>query len=300
MTYNIVSIHFIRSIILYILIFQIFGCAPVVYQPPVYYKSPNYDKIQYNRVGIIVNRMGNIQDNFGMIMPADLTTDYSIRESIPYDWESESEPRDVYIGNIKRINESLPNYPEYEPESRYKYIKYYKDITPQIYNIIDQVLTEKGYSVIDITAAEKEWTKPISEMVISNIIEQLKGTADILFVMHYMDKGASLWDDIATRRETSGFTGLKYTISMFDIVNMERVVFLELEEIAPGFDIASDPEILSDQTLSSKVQRVGDNYQLSLTEDEIIAFVMRYMRQGLTYLDGNDTRTIKGLNEIIP
>ena len=294
-----------RSIVLCILILFLFGCAFEEIKPPVYFTSPNYDKTQYQRVGIIVNRMGNIQDNTGYITPADLDTDYSIRTSIPYEYDSKNGPRDVYIGSIERIKESLPNYPEYEPESRFKYIRYYKDITQQIYENISRTLTQKGYSVIDFSKAEKEWEKPVSEMKIRTILEKLKGDVDALLVMHYMDRGSYLWDSIALRTEFSGFTQLKYTISMFDVASMERVIFLEYEEVSPFQAITGDPEIQSDQKLKTKALRAGNTYHLDLNEDEIINLVMKYMRQGLVYNHYYDARdyntvTIRGLYELIP
>ena len=305
MAYNRTRFHLHRSVIVCILILCISGCALEVYEPHVYLVSPAYDKTKYQRIGVIVNRMGNIQDDFGYIMPADLDTDYSVRTPIPYEYGSEAKPRDVYIGDIRRIRESLPNYPEYEAESRFEYIKYYKDITPQIYENVRQTLIQKGYSVIDIKKAEKEWAKPISEIKIRQIVEQLKGVVDVLFVMHYMDRGPYVWDNVARRSDFTGFTQLKYTISMFDIVNKERVLFLEYEEISPIQAITGDPEIQRDQKLKTKAVRSGTSYHLKFREDEIINLVMKYMRQGLVYnhyseLRNYETVRIKGLNELIP
>lgn len=294
-----------RFFIVSILVICFSGCSLEVYEPPANFISQSYDKTRYQRIGIIVNRMGNVQDDYGSIMPADLDTDYSVRVPIPYKYGSETKSRDVYIGNMKRIKESLPNYPEYEAVSRFEYIKYYRDITPQIHENVRQTLIKKGYSVIDIKKAQKEWEKPISEMKIKNILEQLKSVVDILFVIHYMDRGPLKWDSVARRSNSTGFTQLKYTISMFDVVNKERVVFLEYEEISPIQAISGDPEIQNDQVLKKKAIRHGASYSLNFSEEEIINFVMKYMRQGLVYKHYTDsidytTVRIKGLNELIP
>ena len=306
-----------RSLLLGLMMVLLSGCATEPYEPMVYV-APDYNKARYTRVGVLINRMGNIEDNRGFIMPATLETDYSERVPIPMEYGSSATPRDVYIGDQKRIRESIPDYPDYRPESRFKYVRYYKDVTREIFENVATTLSMKGYSVTEIREAEKSWPRRFSESTIEEILERLKGSADVLFIMHYMDKGPYLWDSINLKTSADGFSVLKYSMSMFDVRSKERILFVEYEEIPVYQAIAGDPEIKEDPQLMKKAEKVKWNnftgrglykenasINLMFTEEEIIHLVMKYMRRGLVfdyYYDSTSyqTVTIKGLEELIP
>jgi hypothetical protein len=274
-------------------------------QEPISYVDTQYNKNMYKRVAILVNRMGNIKYQFPI--PITLETDYANRVPRPSDSAKGFPGLNVCIEDQNRINESIPSYPHYKPYSYiFKYIKYYKNITSQItYNVI-KTLSDKGYHTIEVKELAKDWPQPILEMTVQDIIINLKGKADILFVLHYTDKGSFKVDTISTRRECVGFTELCYTVSIFDIQNAKRVLFEELNVINPLEAIIGDPALQSDSELKQKIQirsyRENSSVEMFLSDDEFIDLTMKYMRKGLVYEHyiSSQTVTIKGLEEIIP
>jgi hypothetical protein len=280
--------------------------------------SDNFDKARFRRVGVLVNRMGNVE-SWRENTPITLQTDYSNRISKP--WHSEKEPnQDVLIETDVRLREAIPNYPDYKPLSRFVYERYYGNITPYIMQNVSEIIEEKGYQVIDVRKIASTWPKPWSEMSVAGIINGLANTCDALFILHYRDFGPNKWNDIRSQSSWTGFTDLSYTISMFDTKTRERIIFVDNMRIAPYHAILSDPEILADPNLSKKVKRISNpgyftggltrsswSINLDFSEEEIIRFVMKYIRRGIVYHHYYDagatdylTITIKGLEQIIP
>lgn len=303
----------IRLLLFFLLSSLLAGCSV---QKPVISVAEHYSKAKYKKVGVLVNRMGNIE--FGFPVPITLEMDYANRVPCISGYGSEIPDVNVYIEDEDRLRESIPDYPEYKPISRFEYMQYYKNITPQIYDNVTNILSGKGYSLIDVKAMAIGWPQPVSEMTVQAIVERLRGTVDILFVLHYMDRGPFKWDDIRSQKEASGFVGLVYTVSMFDTQTLERVLLVESESIAPYEAIIGDPSLRADPEISKKIQQTKANnftgrglyrtwgsVTLAMSEDEIIDLVMNYMRYGLVYDHFYDISawvktTINGLEEIIP
>lgn len=293
----------------------IVNCAPL---EGVVVVSDNFDKSRFRRVGILVNRMGNVE-SWIKNTPITLQTDYSNRISKP--WHSEKEPnQDVLIETDVRLREAIPNYPDYKPVARFVYERYYGNITPYIMQNVSEIIEEKGYQVIDVRKVASTWPQTWSEISVAGIINGLANTCDALFILHYKDFGPNKYNDIRFQSSSTGFTGLSYTISMFDTKTMERLIFVDHFRIAPYYAISSDPEIIEDPNLSKKIKkssnpgyftggltRSSSSHSLDFNEEEIIRFVMKYMRRGTVYnhylgTSTTDyfTTTIKGLEQIIP
>ena len=293
---------FITVSIFYLAITMLTSCA---LPEPVSYVDAQYAKNIYKRAAILVNRMGNI--TYQCPVPVSLKTDYANRALRPTDYMEGIPGLDVCIEDQSRIKESIPDYPYYRPYSHiFKYVQYYGNITPQLTDNVSKTLSSKGYHVMDVKKLAKDWPRPILEMTIQDIINNLQGMADILFVLHYTDKGAFKYDDIARQRECTGFTELCYTISIFDIQSKKRVLFEELNFFDPLSAISGDPALQSDPAFKNRIQgREGSTTNFFLSKNEILDLTMKYMRYGLVYrhnIDGtsSETVTIKGLEEIIP
>lgn len=291
--------------------FPIVGCATLESGIVV---SDNFDKDRYRRVGVLVNRMGNVE-SWTESTPITLQTDYSNRISKP--WHSSKEPnQDVLIETDVRLREVIPNYPDYKPLARFVYQRYYGNITTYIMKNVSEILEEKGYQAIDVRKIASTW----SEMSVAGIINGLANTCDALFILHYKDFGPNKYNDIRLQSSWTGFTGLSYTVSMFDIKTRERIIFFDNFRISPYHAILSDPEIITNPDLSKKVKRNSNpghftggltrsnwSIDLDFSEKEIIRFVMKYMRRGIVYHHyygpgASDywTITIDGLEQIIP
>ena len=280
--------------------------------------SDNFHKDRFRRVGVLVNRMGNVE-SWGENTPITLQTDYSNRISKP--WHSEKEPnQDVLIETDVRLREAIPNYPDYKPVGRFVYERYYGNITPYIIQNVSGIIKGKGYQVIDVRKIASTWPELWSEMSVEGIINGLANECDALFILHYKDFGPNKYNDIRFQSSSTGFTALSYTISMFDTKTMERIIFVDNIRIAPYHAISGDPEILEDPNLSKKIKKSSNpgyftggltksssSLSLDFSEEEIIRFVMKYMRRGTIYrhyynTSATDyfTTTIKGLEQIIP
>jgi hypothetical protein len=286
---------FIRCAIYVGIILNLFlfsGCA-VLQSSQV---SPNFDKNKFKRVGLLVCRVGSF--NSGVIAPIVLETDYSNR--IPKRELSAGmlylkEHKDVYIETDSRIKESFPDYPRIR--NAFMGETFFKNITPDIYRVVESCLSTKGYLVTDVAGTSRAWNKPLSEMTVLEIISRLRGYVDALFVLHYMD--------IAVDGE---FSEIMYNFSIFDLSTNERVLYFNSRWPYPSIieAIHKDPSVppgtitkekVSDS--SSEVLQYGGkarittttySYKHNMSSDEITRYALKYMRYGFPAGSGSESR----------
>ncbi len=285
-------------------LFSFFSCSAF----KNYGISKNYVKSNFNRIGLFVVRVGNLED----VTPAHITleTDYSIRKpKFVFDdfLLSTKEKVDVYIDEEKRLKESFPNFPYYEYNADSK-VQFFRNITPEIYGTVQEVLHNKGYQVVNIRALSKNWQTPISEMTINEIIDASKGQFDAILIMHYKDTGP-VERSYLQINNSEGFSGFAYTLSIFSIETKEKLLFLSENSFRPLlWTIINDPDVRSDPVAKQKLWVEERTYpsgtsimhysyvSSSFTEDELIQYVLKYMKKGC------DIKHMKwkGLNAIIP
>ncbi len=273
--------------------------------------SKNYSKEKYKRIALLVVRVGNLTHN-GCPVPIILDTDYSIRTpQVGSTFLQYPAKVDVYIEDEDRLRESLPAYPNYTLHGLTVKVKYFKNITPQIYKTVSGLLAEKGYHVVDVKEVAASWPKKISEMKISEIVEALKKDVDAVLVMHYADIGyyyvwsrdrAPLIDYYAwkcAKLELTGFVKLEYVVSMFDAYTKEKVVHYKSNNPLMATAMAEDPEIKNNPELAKKIKTEAscDRVNHSFTDDEVINFAMRYLSKGIHV---KDRVSWKGLEEVMP
>ena len=287
------------------LVFSLMGCATT------HKTSSHIDKTRYKRVGVLVTRMGN--EVYSGVSPIILQTNYTNRRSVTQPYLALSEKFvDVYIEEEGRLKESIPNYPKYKSSAGenigplYKASQYYfKNITPQLFAHVSQLLTEKGYEVVNLRQVSKDWNKPISEMTVDEIIEKSRGVVDAIFIFHYMDVGDSFQSLNAVSTsyvQTKGFGFLSYTVAMFDVATKERILsFRPAWPYRISAVLVNDPEILADPALKQKVSNVGGLEKTTFSDEEIVERVAKYICYGVKWKssDGNQQEW-KGLNVIVP
>lgn len=279
----------LRLIIILLIIFWFAACSTLT-NP--YVISESFIKSNYKRVGLLVTRMGYPKL---ALSPITLNTDYSIRipktdiNIYPY---PPKEQIDVYIEDESRLRESLPNYPYFE-KTRLEKAKYYRNITPQLFQNVQYVMEKKGYQVLDVVEFSKKWPKPISEMTIDEILSSLSGIVDALFVVHYIDQGDREYDDLAHKAKFSGFTHLHYTVSMFSASTKERILYFHEDCGQIHQAIANDPDIKNDPENRDRIKynkgtsfpgtKYYNSLELDFSDEEIIKYVMKLMRTGTTF-----------------
>jgi hypothetical protein len=293
------------------------GCAGF----KTYEIAKDFNKPRHKRVGLLVARMGNrVYSGVSVITPQ---TNYANRIPRSQSTASFSEDFvDVYIEDDNRLRESLPDYPDYSTDGlsnigslRKQYTRYFKNISPQVYESVSRLLTEKDYEVINVKEQSRSWSKPVSEMTIADICAQLQGTVDALLVLHYMDVGDSYLYTVTNESKDTGFSALSYTISMFDVASRERLLFFRpLFPYRIGVAMAHDPEIISNPALKDKIlllettERHGlasttnTTFSYSLSDEEIIHLTMKYVCHGITYRVNGvpGTQEWKGLDTVVP
>ncbi|HWR72073.1 MAG TPA: hypothetical protein VN604_02780 [Nitrospirota bacterium] len=291
-----------------LLVFILLSCAP---KKPPYEISNNYSKQNYKRVALLVVRVGNLS-RVGCPVPVTLDTDYSVRTpQVGSTFLQYPAKVDVYIEDEDRLRQSLPAYPDYPMHGFTEKVKYYKNITPQIYKAVSGLLTRKGYQVVNVQEAAASWPKKVSEMKVVEIVDALKKDADAVLVLHYADLGYYYGSAGGVSNEIKGFVELNYVAAMFDANTKERLVYYKFD--GPYLDtiprvVSQDPFIKGDPELAKKVKiegKRGYSYRyaasLSFTEDEIIDFVMRYLCKGVAIGETEESSwKWVGLDEIIP
>lgn len=274
------------SIILNLFLFT--GCATLQSSQI----SPNFDKNRLKRIGLLVCRVGSFHS--GVIAPIVLETDYSNR--IPKRELSAGmlylkEHKDVYIETDSRIKESFPDY----PKIRNAYLRetFFKNITPDVYRVVEACLSSKGYLVTDVMGASSAWNKPLSEMTVAEILSRLKGSVDALFVFHYMDMAVD-----------GMFAEIMYNISIFDLSKNERVLYFNSRWPYPFIieAIHKDPSVPAGTITKEKVSDSSSDkgkagspreryvYKHNMSSDEIVGYALKYMRYGFPPGAGSEFR----------
>jgi hypothetical protein len=258
--------------------------------------SPNFDKNRLKRIGLLVCRVGSFHS--GVIAPIVPETDYSNR--IPKRELSAGmlylkEHKDVYIETDSRIKESFPDY----PKIRNAYLRetFFKNITPDVYRVVEACLSSKGYLVTDVMGASSAWDKPLSEMTVAEILSRLKGSVDALFVFHYMDMAVA-----------GMFAEIMYNFSIFDLSNNERVLYFNsrwpypfiIEAIhkdpsVPAGTITKEEVSDSSSEVSQSGGRTGSRgkrflYWHNLSSEQIAGYALKYMRYGFPPGSGSEFR----------
>jgi len=278
------------GIILNLFLFS--GCA-VLQSSQV---SPNFDKNKLKKVGLLVCRVGSFHS--GVIAPIVLEADYSNR--IPKRELSAGmlylkEHKDVYIETDSRIKESFPDYPKIR--NAYMGETFFKNITPDIYRVVESCLSTKGYLVTDVAGASRAWNQPLSEMTVSEILSRLKGSVDALLVFHYMDMAVDRM-----------FAEIMYNFSVFDLSTNERVLYFNSRWPYPSIieAIHKDPSVPAGTITKEKVSdsssevsqytgRAGSRgerylYRHNLSSDQIAGYALKYMRYGFPAGSGSESR----------
>jgi hypothetical protein len=280
--------------------------------------SKNFVKDKYPRIAILVCRMGGA--GYSLPSPITLKTNYANRIAKPQSAASfKADKVDVYIDDEQRLKESIPDYPRLAVTKVPKYeAQYFRNITPQIYQTVNTVITGKGYQATDLRQASTGWETPFSEMTVNDICTRLKGMADALLVLHYTDCGDSSIDTVKMVRVQKGFSSMFYRVAMFDVQSGERLLDYE---VTFGMNVQSlmlkDPQMKEKdriETISDAKPGVTFERGFSIkergllllsettanvfhfTDDEIVQYAMDYLRNG--YKD--DIWDITGLEKLIP
>jgi len=233
--------------------------------------------------------------------------------------DSKLKGTDIYIDDEKRLKEVIPEYPliaKSEQSPKFEY-RYYKNISPQIYQAISALLSNKGYQANDLKKIGADWEKPYSEMTVAGICIALKGTVDALLVFHYTDCGYSYVAEAGWERIDQGFSKFAHKIAMFDIqtgaqlleygaplINLNSALYREYDRKNPALkgrlEIFSNPqnEIQYDQGYWLKEKKgffsVSHIYMHRYSEEEMIDILTRYISKG------NSTFNVIGLERLIP
>lgn len=258
------------------------GCASV----RNYGINKDFDKTKYKRIGLLVFRVGNYSS--GVIAPILPETDYS--NKVPKRELSAGslymkEHKDVMMEDDAHLREAFPDYPRIR--NPFGIETFYKNITPQVYKVLEACLIDKGYKVTDVTDISRSWRKPVSEMTIKEIVSQVRDHVDALFVCHYMD--------IATQGTLSA---LMYNFSMFDVSSNESVLYFNSYLSPSMLDLISEdpsvpPEKITKRKVSErsreeaestlwKIRVRSETYliQAAMSEEEIVQYALKYMRFG--------------------
>jgi len=281
------------------------SCAP---KKP-YEISTSFNKQKCQRIALLVVRVGNLS-RVGRPVPVTLDTDYSVRTpQVGSTFLQYPAKVDVYIEDEARLRQSLPAYPEYTLHGLTEKIRYYKNITPQMYKAVSGLLTEKGYHVVNVKEIAASWPNKISEMKVGEIVDALKKDADAVLIMHYADVGYYYGSAGGFSNESKGFVELEYDVAMFDANTKERVVHYKSSNPRITKVIEEDPEIKNNPELAKKIKTEGEagvsysrhSVSLSFTDDEMIGIVMRYLSKGNNVKIGDSERwRWTGLDEVIP
>lgn len=348
--------------------------GPITISQGEYKIVDNFDKLKYKKVGLLVNRMANkmpcppaqitLETDYSICIPKVISTPtyYGLKYS---------EIIDVFIEDQNRLTSSCQFYPYYGDsrfikllmkeetnrkemgfsvktkdlidELRKKFkkdlrdcqcYKFYGNISKQIYDSIEQLLTDKGYSVVDVRKLSTHWNKPISELTVNKIISYLSDSVDALVIFHYKDIGyqyeadydkkSIVSPDWESTKEITGFSDLPYTLSLFDVSSNKRILWYELPSLKFYDIIEQSGEIvktMGDYTenyykynftsfyIGSLLQRYEEKREREirhkLSNDELIQYALKIMRYGYVghgIYDFNKNNTYKwiGLEEVIP
>jgi hypothetical protein len=248
--------------------------------------SPNYPKTKYAKVGVLVTRMGHFHSSKLTRISAD--TDYAVRKPTYQADAIAPQYQDVYIESDERIRQSLPDYPKYVSEGGpIEDERYFGNITPQILEVCTALFRGRGQGVVDVREAAKPWDHPLPESKIGKILQNLRGTVDALFVLHYMDVGYLSASDIEQKGEyRGGLVRLDDSIAMFDVATGERVLYRDARPLLVASRLAHDEKIVNDPKFKGRIagkdtDTSDGRYQSRLSSNEMIDIAMQYLRDDL-------------------
>lgn len=263
------------------------GCAALPKQPAVI-DAKDFNKNIYNKIGLLVVRVGGVSYFGNSPIPVLFTRDYSKRiPEATYALGIPSAKDDVYIEG-ERLHEAIPTYPKFKLSPG---IEFYKNITPRIYQTVSDALRDKGYVVSDVNKIALERGKLISEMKVDDIAALSMDSVDALLVFHYMDIGNM------QQPLSKGFTKLIYTFTLFDTRTKAGLLFFK-SSVNIFTTVQSDNDIKNDPELMKKIHynEANNVVRLDFSEEELIGYFMKYLRVGsFEYGERWD-----GLNNIIP
>ncbi len=319
-----------RVLIFLIAVFGVSSCAT----KPTSYTSEAFDKAEYKRVGLLVTRMGH--DNFYELPLITIDTDYSNRRpSADCDYWRGCDYRHVYIEDDTRIQDSFPKYPLmfYQQSSGIENplqmpalgIERYFDenISSDLYDTLHDVLTEKGYSVINVRKLAEQQENLLSEMTVGEILSSLKDTAHALVVCHYFDRGSYIVADkhkgdpiglegiqsllqmgpMADAGMAAGFSGLFLSLAIFDVSSKERVFTHKISFNIPPM-LLNDPDIKNDPVANVRITgniEYGRQHKYiihNFSKREVRDYVMKYLRKG--HPGGYPIEPKTGIETVLP
>jgi len=300
------------------MILMLTGC----HLPKPYEISPNFTREKYRSIGLLIVRMGNYYPGTPALIT--LKTDYSVRTPKTQSTLGLSEDKvDVCIEDESLIQKSLPDYPNFKTRSTPKTVaKYFKNITPRLYQNTLKVLSRKGYRLFDIRQLSNAWSKNLYEMTVNEMIDELKGKVDAILIIHYTDIGDYYMNAVNIILDSKGFSWLDYTMSMFDVSTKERIMNYTPSTVLIAKAMLNDVEIPPDAGILQKIKINEKNiplgfynrYDLSkmvsidklkirydFSDDEIIRYAMKYFSKGISYeTESGFNIDWKGLDEVIP
>ena len=278
-----------------LIVLLITGCAIGPKLPSVMDKK-DFIKEKYRKVGLLVVRVGNVT-NIDSPVPVLISTNYATRvPKASYSLGLPTALEDVYIDDEKRLHESLPTYPRLKA---FPGIQFYKNLTPVIYQTVTTVLDEKGYSVIDIRKLAEKNKLLLSELTVAEILNMASTTTDAVLILHYRDVG----DITGGPRTSKGFSSLCYTFTMFDTKTKNSLLYFRQSSPNILDSMTTDNDIMNNTELKKKIHSEDDGIKnqkritVHFSEEEIISFCMKYLRQGVKCCYNNQW---EGLMEIIP
>ncbi|MCK5543059.1 MAG: hypothetical protein KAI40_10235 [Desulfobacterales bacterium] len=303
----------IKNLLCICLIFFTYGC--ISSNPVSYYNvAQNYTAAKINKVGILVVRMGNAFPY--QTLPLTPDTDFSITTP-QYGWHGKISEKtvNVYVEDEKRLKESFPYYPA-TSKGRLNFLtdhytfEFYKNFSPQIYTLLSNIYTSKGYDTINIAELSQSWDKPVSESSISEILKKSKPTVDAVAIFQYMDIGNNSLRIGSAASKREGLFNFEYSLYMFDTIS-EEVILNYSKDFPAGVIIAllNDPEITENPDYKDKVKKFSKGYGRwetlyfvnKLPENINSDSLMNYIENGIEiHYKGYGDMKWTGLMEVIP
>ncbi len=288
------------------------GCAttPVIYHEV----SESFNASDIQRVGVLVIRMGNYFPSATTPLKPD--TVFSYRTPV-HGWHGavSEKTRNVYIEDEVRLKESFPYYPATTEKpihflTDHYTFKFYRNFSPDIYQMLHETFAEKGYDVVDIAGLAENWRKPLSESTIAEIMANSKKHVDAMAVFQYLDVGDSTSRVGSVSGDRKGFTNFEYSLYMFDAQTSEELLYYKKDcFVGAVLAMLNDPEITENPQYKDKIKRYEKGfanwvtyYVVNELPDEVVTRkLMSYIKDGFEMNDEN-FGTVKwtGLSSVIP
>ena len=291
--------------------------------PKTYEISPELVAGKYQRVGILVMRMGNYYPETPA--PVTIQTDYAVRTPKAQSTMGLSVDKvDVCIEDESRIPEVFPDYPIFKSRmAPTVQAKFFGNISSQIYAGASNVLLKKGYQVVDVKELSQAWTRPIMKMTIADILAALSQDADALLVVHYTDIADYYYNAVNVVLDSKGFSYLDYTVSMFDTAAKKRVLYYDpMGSVLITKAMINDPDIAPDSGVLQKIiinensiplgffNRYDRSKMVSidkfsvryeLEDAQVIGYALKYFAKGISYETPSGYKiNWKGLDQMVP